>query len=47
MVEVKSEANKDGSGKGQWSAWKASLRLLPLCISAEFESNLELFNLDD
>ncbi|KAH8590741.1 hypothetical protein B0O99DRAFT_490770, partial [Bisporella sp. PMI_857] len=22
--EVKQETNKDGSGKGQWSAWKAA-----------------------
>jgi hypothetical protein len=25
--EVKNETNKDGGGKGQWSAWKASLLL--------------------
>jgi hypothetical protein len=22
QIEVKNETNKDGSGKGQWSAWK-------------------------
>lgn len=24
LLEVKNETNKDGSGKGQWSAWKVS-----------------------
>jgi hypothetical protein len=24
--EVKNETNKDGGGKGQWSAWKVSLK---------------------
>ena len=24
LAEVKNEANKDGSGKGQWSAWKVN-----------------------
>jgi hypothetical protein len=31
--EVKNETNKDGGGKGQWSAWKASL-ILPVLIYA-------------
>jgi hypothetical protein len=26
--EVKNETNKDGGGKGQWSAWKVSLQPL-------------------
>lgn len=24
LIEIKNEMNKDDSGKGQWSAWKAA-----------------------
>jgi hypothetical protein len=30
--EVKNETNKDGGGKGQWSAWKVCSIKAPFCI---------------
>lgn len=30
LIEVKNETNKDGSGKGQWSAWKVNA-ILSIC----------------
>lgn len=29
--DVKNETNKDGGGKGQWSAWKVCCWILSLC----------------